>query len=91
MFIVHYVPHRVMSRGADPVTFVASNLNKAKLEIQERLGVDLEFTPAMILSTFVGDDGQEYCSGSYDESGEKWRAQGPNHSTITIKPIEFVS
>jgi len=91
MFIVHYVPHRVISRGADPVTFVASDLEKAKLEIQERLGVDLEFNPAMIVDTFVGLDGEEYCSGSYDESGERWRAQGPNYSTITIKPIEFVS
>lgn len=91
MFIVRYIPHRVMSHGADPITFVASDLDKAKLEIQARLDTELDFTPAFISHTVVGVDGQEYCSGSYDESGERWTARGTHHSIIHIKPIEFVN
>lgn len=80
MFIVRYIPHRVMSHGADPITFVASDLD-----------TELDFTPAFISHTVVGVDGQEYCSGSYDESGERWTARGTHHSIIHIKPIEFVN
>lgn len=90
MYIVKHIPHGAFSKFESPTIFVTPDIETGKDEIQKRLGEEVEFEPKTLSRVVTKNDGKSYCEGYPDTTGERWQAQGPRHSHITITPIDFV-
>lgn len=90
MYIVKHIPHGVFTKSEHPTIFVTPDIETGKDEIQKRLGEEIEFKPGTFSRVVTKDNGEQYYEGYQDTTGERWQAQGPRYSHITITPIDFV-